>query len=255
MKLYCYVRVSTDRQENSAEAQESRLTEWAAKQGMEIERIFRDIDQSAHSIQLKARREGKLLWDALAPGDTLAFTKVDRAFRSLADAAPAMQTWRELGIRIRILDLDLDLSSPAGELFFSQLVAFAQFESRLHGQRKREVYAHKRAKGEPYHRVRPYGWLVRKDRNGRHWEALPAERTLAAEAASRRAQGHAYYKIASDLCVAGHRKPGGGYYHPADIRCLIRAAEAGFPRLPQGSWQAPDYEQKLRAARESGLPL
>lgn len=258
MAVYAYVRVSTDKQDNSAEAQQSRLKEWAARQDLEIAKVFVDIDQSAHSIPLKERRYGRELWDVLQPGDTVVFTKVDRAFRSLADAAPAMKLWHDLGIVVRILDLDFDLSTPAGKLFFSQLVAFAQFESELHGQRKREVYAHKRATGQPYSCTRPWGWRSVKGKDGKlsHWEPCPEEQELGLRVVRMMDEGWPISQIALKLCRENVRKPRSGrsghnYYQICEVRYLARAARAGYPKQPRSSWQVPGTARKPAAKRSN----
>jgi DNA invertase Pin-like site-specific DNA recombinase len=243
--LYLYIRASTDKQENSVEAQTDRLKEWAARSGLEVGGVYPDVDVSAHSVPLKERPFGKQLWDLLQPGDTVAFTKVDRAFRSLADAAPALQVWKQLGVKVRILDLDIDVSTPTGKLFFSQLVAFAQFESELHGQRKREVYAYKRSTGQPYNQLRPWGWLAIKGKSGRlsGWAPCPAEQTLGNRITKMRAKGMAWQKIATTLCLEGVQKPvrrqgSSAWYHVSDVRSLAQAAAAGYPMQPQAYWQA-----------------
>ena len=85
MTLFGYARVSTNDQATSAECQAARLREFAAGKGLRLE-LYVDEDVSG-AMPLKARPAGKRLWDALTTGDTVAFTKVDRCFRSMADAA------------------------------------------------------------------------------------------------------------------------------------------------------------------------
>jgi DNA invertase Pin-like site-specific DNA recombinase len=224
--------------------------------------MWLDEDVSAFSTPLFGRPAGKKMWDALGPGDTVVMTKIDRAFRSWVDAANAITALRPMGVTLRFLDLDMDLSTPQGELFFSQMVAFAQFESRMHGQRKREVYAHKRRMGQPYSRTRPYGWKVTKDKAGKMigWEPLAYERKLGQEVLAMRDAGKSWNEIANAVCLRGVRKfspyaSGESYYHVKDIRCLARAAEAQYPTVPQAFWLANDYEQKLRAAIADGWKL
>ena len=256
--IHLYARVSTDRQENGREAQEQRLRDWVKDKP---HMLWPDEDVSAFSTPLFARPEGKKMWDALAPGDTVVMTKIDRAFRSWSDAADAYSKLKSLGVTLRFLDMDIDLSTPQGELFFSQMVAFAQFESRMHGQRKREVYAHKRQAGKPYARIRPWGWRTTRNADDKvdGWEALPSEREVGARILAMRASGLSYFAIASDLCTRGYRKPlqrgDSGYYHVSDVKSLERAAEAGYPRLPQAFWLDSDFARKLREAKASGLPI
>lgn len=246
--IYLYARVSTDKQENGREAQTQRLLDWC---GEREHVLFVDEDVSAHSVPLKARPKGKIMWDMIRPGDMVVFSKVDRAFRSLADAAPALQVWHQLGVSVRILDLDIDLATPAGELFFSQLVAFAQFESRMHGQRKREVYAHKRLHGMPYSCTRPFGWVAVKDKNGKlsHWTPCQAERDLASEVRTLRSKGWNWNRISVDLCLQNVKKPRGAkgiWYRDSDLPALVAALEAGFPKTPQGAMRGRGSERKQR---------
>lgn len=261
MATYLYARVSTDKQENGKEAQVQRLREFALGRGYTADREFVDEDVSAFYTPLFQRPQGKLLWDAISPGDTLLMTKVDRGFRSWADAATTHMKLRELGVALRFADLDIDLSTPQGELFFSQIVAFAQFESRMHGQRKKEVFAHKRKMGQPYSWIRPFGWMRVKDKKGKLSGYAPdhKEMALGRKVLSMRDQGMSWWQIASSLCLAGARKPaakeGDGYYHVRCIRSLASAATAGYPTVPQGFWQAPGYVQKLHAMKADGFRL
>lgn len=259
--IYLYCRVSTDKQENGREAQVSRLTEWVTQRGMQVDGLFVDEDVSAFYTSLSDRKEGKRVWDLLQRGDTLLMTKVDRGFRSWADAAITHQKLRDLGVTLRFADLDIDLSTPQGELFFSQIVAFAQFESRMHSQRKKEVYAHKRKTGQPYSWTRPYGWKRTKDKRGKlvGYEPDAKEQALGRRVLEMRRAGKSWWSIASDVCLAGDRKPstreGAGYYHVRDIRSLACAAAAGYPTVPQAVWQESDYAQKLHAMKADGVRL
>lgn len=253
MAIYLYARVSTDKQENGRDTQVARLEEWAARQGYSDWLLFVDEDVSALYTQLSARPEGKKLWDLLSPGDVLVMTKVDRGFRSWAYAAEAYAKLRALGVTLRFADMDIDLATPQGELFFSQIVAFAQYESRMHGQRKREIYAHKRQSGQPYNQLRPFGWVsVKRDGKLVGWAPCEQERALGLRVLAMRAEGKSWLKIARVLCLENARKPIGRkgssrYYYSGDVAALAAAAEAGYPIRPQASWPAHGNGQKQRA--------
>lgn len=243
--IYLYARVSTDKQENGREAQVSRLEQWAKDNGLAVDGVFVDEDVSAFSVSLPDRPAGKRLWDALAAGDTVLMTKIDRGFRRWVDAATTHAKWKDLGVSLRFTDMDFDLSTPQGELFFSQLVAFSQYESRMHGQRKREVYAHKKQSGQPYNQFRPLGWLAVKGKSGRleSWQPCIAEQELGRRVLRMRDQGMSFPMIALVLCREDVRKPvrkkgSSGYYHQNDVYYLARAAKAGYPKLPRGSLPA-----------------
>lgn len=242
--IHLYARVSTDKQEHGREAQVARLLQWI---GDQPHRLHVDEDVSAYSVPLNKRPAGKVMCDLLQTGDTVLMTKIDRGFRSWADAANTHAKWRALGVGLRFADLDIDLSTPQGELFFSQMVAFSQYESRMHGQRKREVYAHRRQTGKPYNTIRPFGWQVVKtldQRTGRMrptgYKVYQPERDLVKTVVAMRERGMSWSLIADELVCDGVRKPKGSkgpYYYGSDLKMLVQAAEAGFPTVAQGAWQ------------------
>lgn len=236
-RLFLYGRVSTDDQATSADAQAARLKEYAAKSGLEVGGVFIDEDVSG-AKPLQERPRGKLMCDLVGQGDSIAFTKVDRCFRSLADAAAMLQKWKSMGVGVHILDLGIDVNTPAGELFFGQLAAFAQFERRMIGVRIREALGHLKRQGRPYSSTRPLGWV----RSGDAWVPCAAERRLGERVMALRASGATWAGIARTFAVEGVSKPGkarqakagrgrGVWYLESDIRRLHRAAAAGFPAV------------------------
>ena len=242
-KLYGYARVSTNDQAASADCQAARLREFAAGKGLQLAGLFVDEDCSG-ALPLKARPQGKQLWDALTTGDTVAFTKVDRCFRSMADAATTLALWKQIGVRVNIIDLGIDVNSPAGELFFNQLAAVASFERQIIGQRIKEALGHRKATGKPYGRSRPFGWMKAGEGKDTRWVACHDERRLAERVVALRAAGGTLAGIARELAQEGTIKPGkakdaragryrGCFYLEADVERLQRAARAGFPILPR----------------------
>jgi DNA invertase Pin-like site-specific DNA recombinase len=234
-RLFLYGRVSTDDQATSAEAQAVRLREFAAHSGLALGGVFIDEDVSG-ARPLQERPRGKQMCDLVGQGDSIAFTKVDRCFRSLADAAAMLQKWKSIGVGVQILDLGIDVNTPAGELFFSQLAAFAQFERAMIGQRILEAMGHLKRQGRPYSSTRPLGWI----RDGEAWEPCQTERMLGGRVLALRASGMTWAGIARTFALEGVAKPGkakqaragrgrGVWYLESDIRRLFKAASAGFP--------------------------
>ena len=260
-RLFGYVRVSTDMQESSAEAQQDTLLRYAAGIGQALEALYVDQDVSG-GVPLRDRPAGKKMWDRLEPGDTMIVTTQDRGFRSFEDVVHTFFAWKHTGIRLHILDFPVDLTTDEGEMWFMQKAVFAAYEKKQIGKRAKAAYDHKRRNGQPYGPVRPYGWTVKRDKQGRlsGWEECPKERELGQKVLAMRAAGKTRAQIAIALVHAGARKPTrkkgcSDYYHVKDILLLERAARAGYPRLPREFWQAPDYAQKLDAMKSHGLPL
>jgi len=244
-RLLGYARVSTGRQETSATVQGQRLREYAVKNDLVLAGVFVDQDVSG-AKPLKLRPEGKRLWDALQPGDTLAVTRVDRAFRSLVDAAGTLEVWQRRGVKVVILDCGLDLGSPAGQLFFAQLASFAQFERQLLGQRLKEAIAHLKSENRPFSNYRPFGWQRSGTGKRTRFIPLPEERELGLRVVAMRKAEKSWAAIATLLHREGVTKPGkaaavragkyrGGFYLETECRRLCGAALAGFPLAPRST--------------------
>ena len=244
-RLFGYARVSTGHQENSATLQGVRLREYAAKNDLVLAGVFVDQDVSG-ARPLKLRPEGKKLWDALKPGDTVGVTKVDRAFRSLVDAAGTLEVWNSLGVKLVILDCGLDLGSPAGQLFFGQLAVFSQFERQLLGQRLREVIGYLKSERRPFSNFRPFGWQRAGVGKRTRFVPLAEERELGVRVVAMRQAEKSWAAIATQLHREGVTKPGraaavragnyrGAYYLETECRRLCAATLAGFPITPRST--------------------
>jgi putative DNA-invertase from lambdoid prophage Rac len=245
--LYGYGRVSTDMQGCSADDQRLQLQTWAGDR-----EIILCIDEDVSgSIPLKERPQGKAMWDLLVPGDVVVVTTKDRAFRSLIDAANTLLTWSQLGIKLHIMDFPVDLTTDEGEMAFLTGAVFAQYERKKIGKRTSSALQHKARTGQPYLRTRPWGWL----RQGKEYVPCDQERKLGLRMLAMRQAGMSCSAIA--IACMDCRKPQsrkGHWYTDQDVRKIVRAAEAGYPRLAQSAWLARDCEQRLAAVICHGPP-
>ncbi len=235
MTAYGYGRVSTDRQENGRDGQVARLTDAAANEGVALECVYLDEDVSG-STPFNRRPQGKLLWDRLQPGDCVYITKVDRGFRSMSDAAFTLEKWKAIGIKFRIVDLGVDVSTPAGEMFFHLLAAFATFERQMIASRTREAIAYRTRQNGIHKNARPIGWKKEGSKKD-GWTLVEdgREREIAEHARALRAGGMGWRTLVVTLWRAGMKKPRGTHYDMRDLAKLIAAADAGYPKTPQAS--------------------
>ena len=144
-----YVRVSTEEQAGSGlglEAQRAAVLAECERRGWRLVELVEDSGFSAKSLD---RPGMAYALDLLARGDAsiLVVAKLDRATRSVMDAANLLARSQAEGWKLVALDLGLDPTTPTGELVATIMAAVAQWERRAIGVRTREALAAKRSQG------------------------------------------------------------------------------------------------------------
>jgi DNA invertase Pin-like site-specific DNA recombinase len=139
----------------------------------------------------------------------LLVAKMDRLSRSVVDGAGLMEAARREGWALHFADLDIDTSSPAGEMAANVIISGSQYERRLISQRTRDALAAKRARGE----------------------RLGAAPNLPSEVTRRilveRKEGRTFQAIADGLMVDGIRTSrGNARWYPATVRAVVESDNA-----------------------------
>jgi DNA invertase Pin-like site-specific DNA recombinase len=148
-KVLGYVRVSTDEQAGSGlglDAQRASILAECERRDWTLVELIEDAGFSAKSLE----RPGMVrALDRLARREAgvLVVAKLDRATRSVMDAANLLARSQTEGWKLVALDLGLDPTTPTGELVATIMAAVAQWERRAIGARTREALAAKRAQG------------------------------------------------------------------------------------------------------------
>ncbi|MEA2255570.1 MAG: hypothetical protein QOG35_1615 [Solirubrobacteraceae bacterium] len=148
--MVAYVRVSTDEQALSGlglEGQEAALQRAADYRGFELVDVARDEGVSGSTIE----REGlgwalQLIADRQADG--LLVAKLDRLTRSMRDFCEVVDWFEEAEAALVVLEPDVDTSTSSGRAVAHVMVAFAEMERRMIGDRTRAALAAKRERGE-----------------------------------------------------------------------------------------------------------
>ncbi len=150
-RMIAYLRVSTDEQAISGlglEAQESTLRADITRRGYELVDVVRDDGISGSTLD-RPGLQGVLRRLAAGDGaDGLIVAKLDRLTRSLRDFCELIDWLEEAGAALVMLEPDVDTSTASGRLLAHVMVAFAELERRMIGDRTRVALAAKRARGE-----------------------------------------------------------------------------------------------------------
>ena len=152
-RVFLYVRVSTEEQAVhglSIDAQTAALTQWAKGNGHRIVGTYVDAGISARKPASRRPELQRLLADAQAgKGDLIAFTKLDRWFRNIAEYYKVQEILEKCNVDWQTIHEDYDTSTASGRLKINIMLSVAQDEADRTSERIKAVFASKRARNEP----------------------------------------------------------------------------------------------------------
>ena len=111
-KIYGYCRVSTTEQADdgvSLAAQKQQITGYAMMKGWKLAEVFIEAGVSG-SVPLSERPEGRRLLQAVSKGAVVITAKLDRMFRSAADALVTLEELKGQGVALHMIDLGGDVT-------------------------------------------------------------------------------------------------------------------------------------------------
>lgn len=147
MQIALYARVSTVDKEQNPETQFRELREFVRKSGWDV---YREYADQAPAGDMTRRVEWREMLDDAAKHkfDVLVVWKMDRAFRSVLDAANTLERLRGWKVGLRsYTEPWLDTTSPFGEALYYITVAYAQLERGIIRERVKSGMARAKAQG------------------------------------------------------------------------------------------------------------
>ena len=163
-RVFLYVRVSTEEQAVhglSIDAQTAALTQWAKGSGHRIVGTYVDAGISARKPASRRPELQRLLADAQAgKGDLIAFTKLDRWFRNIAEYYKVQEILEKCHVDWQTIHEDYDTSTASGRLKINIMLSVAQDEADRTSERIKAVFASKRARNEPTSGRLPKGYKL-----------------------------------------------------------------------------------------------
>ena len=110
------------------------------------------IYQEKRSGRTADRPEFKACMDYLREGDTLVISRLDRLARSVVHLAQLGNRFQKEGIGLKVIDQNIDTSTPTGRLMFNMLASIAEFENDLRAERQSEGIAKAKENGVKFGR-------------------------------------------------------------------------------------------------------
>jgi len=211
--ILVYIRVSTDKQDMSAERQEAtirRHIEHKYKEDNLSIRFFTDIDVSARLKNLSDRKAGAELCFAVEmlvqenPEASIRVmaVKLDRVFRNSVDGILTEKKWTSIGVPMLFIDNggnQIDTATAVGRFLFRMLLSWAEAEADITSERTFAALKSKREKGQAT--SKPSWGTMQDKKNNRLKFASDTHKDIIDKVKELRILGNSY-QIISDMIKA-----------------------------------------------------
>ena len=214
-----YIRVSTEQQANegvSLDAQRAKIEAWCTHNGYELAQVYVDAGISGKSMDKRPGLQDAL--KSLKKGMALVSYSLSRLARSTKDAISIGETVAKRKADMVSLSEQIDTTTAAGRMMFQMLAVLAEFERNLTAERTTSALQHKKATGQKYTNITPYGFEAIE---GRLVQVL-AETEVVAEIQAARSSGNTLQSIADNLNGSGIPTKTGKQWAPATIHLLLK---------------------------------
>ena len=205
MRVFGYSRVSTSEQADSGSSlatQRQQIAGYAMIKGWSVDEHFVEEGVSG-SMPLADRPEGKRLLSMLGEGDVIVSAKLDRAFRSAADALTVLEELKAQNVGLHLIDLGGDVTGNGiSKMVFTILAAVAEGERDRIRERIRDARRHLASQGVFGGGRRPFGSNVVMDGKIRRIVPNEAEMAVIEQMKTMRRDGATYRAIGA---VTGHQ--------------------------------------------------
>jgi DNA invertase Pin-like site-specific DNA recombinase len=222
MAASAYIRMSTDDQALSPDAQRAAITAWSKRTGVVVDVEHADLGVSG-AAGLDKRPGLLAAIDSLGRGDVLVVAKRDRLGRDALLLAMVEASVARKGARIvSAAGEGTDGDDPTQVLMRRIVDAFAEYERLIIKARTRSALAVKRERGERTGSV-PYGFALAVDRV--RLVLAEHEQAVIREARAMRDAGRSLREIAAELDARGIRARNGARFAATQIARMISSAE------------------------------
>src|SRR5687767_10059744 len=217
-QVIAYIRVSTDEQTLSVEAQEEALRGWCQVQGVALVDVYTDVGISG-GVPLEKRPGLLAALSVLSKGSALLVLRRDRLARDTLTAAIAERMAQKAGASILSVTGAGEGEGPEAQLMRTIIDAFAQYERALITVRTKTARQRMRAKGERIGAI-PYGYQLAAD--GVHFIEAPSEQAVIAIVRRLCAGGLSYRAIAAELNQRGLTNRAGGRFMATQVVHILK---------------------------------
>lgn len=220
-RLIAYARVSTEEQGESGlslAAQQEKLRAYAALYGIELVEVLTETGSARTLHRLKLQQALEAIKRERLDG--ILVVRLDLLTRSVRDLGEMLEGPFAPG-RGSLVSVDerLDTSTASGRLVVHVLIAVAEWERGIIGERTSAALRELRRQGRHTGGDAPFGFRVGRD--GKLAPVAREQRTIA-RARELRAEGLTQAAIAEVLLIEGFRPRSGSRFYQAQVARMLR---------------------------------
>lgn len=214
-----YVRVSTDKQEISPEAQREKLTSYCGLYGLALVETVVEPGASAKTLARPGLARALGLLGSVA--EALVVVKLDRLTRSVRDLGELLERYFQGGdFALHSVEERIDTKSASGRLVLNVLTSVSQWEREAIGERTSTAMQYKIRQGEYTGGKVPYGY--RRSADGKHVEPYMDEQVVIARARKLRSELGSMEATVRALEQEGYRSRSGKPFEPVQVRRMLK---------------------------------
>jgi site-specific DNA recombinase len=213
-----YIRVSTDRQENSVNTQKEMLRSYSQIHGIEIDDYF--IDFGLSGKETTKRQKYNDLMELVKKGEitTIITTSLSRWSRNTLDLLNSIEIIKRHDTDLIVIKENIpSLKTPMGQFFTEILGSVYSLERRLTSERTKDVIRNKKVSGKVYSRT-PYGF----DKDGSHLVENSYEQKILRKIRNLRKKGESYLLISRFLNRNNHKTKTGKKWSKGIVFNLLK---------------------------------
>jgi len=216
MSIYGYARLNNQRQTPKnldIQNQAKIIRKWCDNQGLEVKKIFRDIETTSASLELpKLKKIISLIKQGKVT--VLIVARLDRLTRIIRLHKQLLNLFKENKIRFVSVEENLDSKTKSGEKMLEVIAILALWDAKSIPDRTREMIVRKREIGERVGHA-PFGYTYQNKR----LTPLKHELSIAAIIREKREDENlSYHKIAKFLNSQRLRAKRGGRWYAETIK-------------------------------------
>lgn len=251
MRVFIYIRVSTDEQAKegySLDAQLEKLEAFCFSQGWTIVKVYREEGESAKDIN---RTQLQLLLQELHLCDVVLVYKLDRLSRSVSDINNLLQTFEDNNVSFKSATEPYDTTTAQGKLLINIFASLAQFEREQLSERVRMGMEKKTKTGKWKGGMAPYGYKVvdkKLEVNEDEEEVVKKVFLLSKK--------YGFFTVARTLTELGYQTRNGDNWHVDTVRGIANnPVYAGYLTFNESSieYKKPAKEKNLFEGNHSRI--